>query len=101
MSKLIAGLLMGLMNAIVTSAVMDDVIALVKEASSLNLSGDEKKARVKAALIALRAEVGGNIAKLSGNVINLAIEAAVAWVRAKSGAEKVAAVPVVQHEVNG
>src|SRR5947209_890021 len=82
MNKLMASMLLGFMKMIVTSEVMDDIVAFVKEAADLNISGEDKKARVKEALGKLKTDVNANIAKLSGNVINLAIEVAVAWVNA-------------------
>lgn len=75
--------LINLLRMATSGAIVAKVIELVKSASDMSISGEEKK---RAVLLALR-EVGGEleplIREVGTSVLNLLIEAAVAYIKAR------------------
>ncbi len=80
MRKLWTSLLWNLVTKIVGNASLtQNIFELVQTAASWKLSGQEKKARVMAEL----GQIRDDLDEIGGWLINLAIEAAVAWIKAR------------------
>lgn len=61
-----------------------EIINLVEAATELELPGEEKRARVLAALHSLGGKLGPIVAATAGFLLNLALEVAVAQLKAKT-----------------
>lgn len=84
MNKFISTIIINAVGVITSKEVTDKVIELVRTASSLEITGEEKRAQVKAQLKALTGELGTKVQGLESYIINLAIEAAVAFITART-----------------
>lgn len=83
MKQILTALIMKFVTSLVTGKVMDSIKALVIAQTNQATPGPEKKALVVAELSAIKGEVGVAIAALSGSLLNLAIEAAVSYYKAR------------------
>lgn len=78
MKGIVLALLIKTVKALITGPLYEHVSASVKAQMNTKLSKDQKRAAVKAELAGLKGDLGVAVRKAGENLINLAIEAAVA-----------------------
>ncbi len=83
MSPFFTKIILTAVTALTSRAVTDKVMELVKTQLTSPLSGEEKRAEVKRQIDALKTEVGSAFAGVSNGLLNLVIEAVVAYVQAR------------------
>jgi len=84
MNKWVTAALLRIVGMLVDGKVLDEILRLVQTYFSETLSGPEKRDAVEQELRVLRGEVGEAVRETAGYLINLAIEAAVAYLKARS-----------------
>jgi hypothetical protein len=77
MSKLLYNLLSFVVNRLIDAKLFESIKDLVAVQMNSKLSGDQKKAAVKAELAELQGNVRTEFEKTASNLVNFAIEAAV------------------------
>ena len=86
MLKIITSILLTAINRLIDSDVRKEIRELVQAYMNVdNLSGPEKKERVKQELSDLKGELGKNIQEMQGFVLSTAIDIYHAWLAARSG----------------
>ena len=81
MNPYLATILLQLVKAITSGDLVDHITGLVRSVADLSMTGDEKRALVKSKLATVTGDLAVTLQGLAGNVVNLAIEAAVTYVR--------------------
>ena len=84
MNSIVAAVLLNTMKLVTDGQLMDHIVGLVGEVSSMEISGEDKR---KAVLLKLK-QVGGDLQPVvlatAGYVVNLAVEVAVAYLRTRA-----------------
>lgn len=85
MKSIWASMLLKIIAIVTSKAFIDKVVDLVAAAMKSGKSGEEKRAMVLAGIRELGGELAPIVREAGQSIINLAVEIAVAWVKAKRG----------------
>ena len=83
--KMVSGVIMAALKQLLDGKLVERIKALVMYQLDTDLPGPEKKAYVLSELAALGGDLKRVFVQTSANLINLAIEAAVLWAKARAG----------------